>query len=116
MLFTVVSLCIMIYDCNMITVVLFNLFQTFSKNLVNLINEKSQFNISNIDVLKKEYKVEYWLSNETALLIGRVISNSLFVLMAFTNSNVIIYIFVLFLVFVGTNSIKLQKVIEEDNK
>lgn len=115
MLFTVVSLCIMIYDCNMITVVLFNLFQTFSKNLVNLINEKSQFNISNIDVLKKEYKVEYWLSNETALLIGRVISNSLFVLMAFTNSNVIIYIFVLFLVFVGTNSIKLQKVIEEDN-
>lgn len=116
MLFTIVSLCTMIYKCNIVTIILFNLFQTFSKNLVNLINESSQFNISNIDILKKEYKVEYWLSNEKALLIGRVISNSLFILMAFTNSNIIIYIFVVFLILVAKNSIKLQRIIEEEKK
>lgn len=115
MIFTVCSLSLMIYNCTMITVVLFNLFQTFSKNLMTLINGNSQANISNIDILKNEFKVEYWLFNETALFIGRCISNTLFILMAFTNSNIITYSFVIFLILFAKNSIKLQTIIKENN-
>lgn len=114
MFFTITSLCIMIYNCNMITIILFNFFQTFSKGLMDLINVNSKSNISNMDILKKEYKVEYFLGTETALFIGRVISNSLFIIMAFTNSNVMIYIFVLFLILLTINSIKLQEKISID--
>lgn len=114
MLFTIVSLCLMICRCNMITIILFNLFQTFSKGLMDLINDNSQANISNIDIIKKEYKVEYWLGTETSLFAGRIISNVLFIIMAFTNLNIIIYIFVIFLVFLTMSSIKLQKIIEKE--
>lgn len=115
MTFTIISLCIMIYKCNMITVVLFKLFQTFSKSLTDLINGNSEANISNIDILKKEFKVEYFLSSETALFVARIISTSLFISMAFTDSNIIIYIFVVFLILLTKNSIKLQTIIEEEN-
>ncbi len=114
MLFTIISLCIMIYKCNMTTIILFNFFQTFSKGLMDLINGNSQANISNIETIKKEYKVEYWLGIETALFIGRIISNMLFIAMAFTNTNIIMYIFIIFLILLATNSIKLQKIIQEE--
>ena len=71
-------------------------------------------NLSNDKITKKEYKVEYWLTNELALVISRVISNCLFILMAFTNSQLIIIIFALFLVLWSYHSIKLQKVIKVD--
>lgn len=114
MIFTIISLCLMIFKCNAITIILFNLFQTISKNIVNLINGNSQSNLCNIEKIKKEYKVEYWLANETYLVIARIISNSLFILMAYTNSNIIMILFVIFLVSFANNSIKLQKVIEEE--
>ena len=76
--FTIISLCIMIYNCNLITIILFNLCQTFSKGLMGLINDNGQANISNKELIKKEYKVEYWLGIETALFLGRIISNNLF--------------------------------------
>lgn len=116
MFFTIVALCIMIYRCNMITIILFNLLQTFSKSLMNLINSNSQYNISNIEVLRKEYKVEYWLGIETSLFIGRVISNILFIIMAFTDFNIMIYLFVIFLALFAMNSIKLQEIIKEEKR
>ena len=81
---------------------------------MDLINGNSQANISNIETIKKEYKVEYWLGIETALFIGRIISNMLFIAMAFTNTNIIMYIFIIFLILLATNSIKLQKIIQEE--
>lgn len=114
MIFTLISLCAMIYNCNFITIVLFNLCQTFSKGLMDLINCNSSSDISNLEVIKKEYKVEYWLGVEASLFFGRVISNTLFILMAFTGADIMIYIFVLFLIIYTGNSIKLQKVIGEN--
>lgn len=116
MSFTIVALCIMIYRCNMMTIILFNLLQTFSKGLMNLINSNSQYNISNIEALRKEYKVEYWLGMETSLFIGRVVSNILFIIMAFTDFNIMIYLFVIFLALFARNSIKLQKIIKEEKR
>lgn len=114
MVFTIISLCAMIYNCNFITIVLFNLCQTFSKGLMDLINCNSSSDISNLEVIKKEYKVEYWLGVEASLFLGRVISNTLFILMAFTGADIMIYIFVVFLIIYTANSIKLQRVIGEN--
>lgn len=116
MFFTIISLLAMIYKCNMITIILFNLCKTFSKGLMDLINTSSQANISNKEIIKNEYKVEYWLGIEGSLFIGRAISNTLFILMAFTDVNVMIYIFALFLALLAINSIKLQKVMQEQEK
>ena len=115
MTLTIISLLLMILKCNVITITLFNLFQTISKNLMELINGNSQSNICNDDTIKKEYKVEYWLSNETALVIARIISNCIFILMAYTNLQ-LIFIYALFLIMFAFNSIKLQKIIKEEEQ
>lgn len=114
MTLTIISLCVMILKCNVMTIVLFNLFQTISKNIVDLINENNELNLCNIEEIKKEYKVEYWLTFETALVIGRIISSSIFILMAYTNSNIIMIAFVVFLILLASNSIKLQKSMEKE--
>ena len=110
--FTVIALCAMIYKCNMITIILFNLCKTFSKELMQLINLNNEANISNLNIIQKEYKVEYWLGVETSVFMGRVLSNSLFILMAFTGADVMIYIFAIFLMLYGMVSVNLQKAVE----
>lgn len=105
---TIISLCIMIIDCNAITIIIFNFLQTISKNLTTLINDTSQANLSNIDEIKKDYKVEYFLGTELSLFIGRFIGQSLFILMAFVDIIYIIPIFIIFLIMYMINSIKLQ--------
>ena len=105
---TIILLCIIMFNCNFITIVLFNLFQTISKGLTDLINEKNIFDFSNIDEIKTEFKIEYFLSIEAMLFIGRVISNSLFILMAFVNSNIIMTIFIVFAILRIITSVKLQ--------
>lgn len=114
MVLTVISLFLMIFKCNVITIILFNLFQTISKNTVTLINGNSQSNLCNIQKIREEYKPEYWLTTETCLVIARILSSSIFILMAYTNSNIIIITFAVFLILFASNSIKLQKVIEKE--
>lgn len=113
MIFTMISLFVMIFKCNAITIILFNLFQTISQSLMELINGNSQSNLCNDEKIRKEYKVEYWLANETALCIGRIISNSLFILMAYTDSQLIMILFAVFLMLYANSSIKLQRMIKE---
>ena len=105
---TVLLLCIMLLNCNFVTVVLYNLIHTISKLLYDLIKERNIFNFSNIESIKREYKVEYFLILETALFIGRVISNILFILMAFLSANFIMGIFVIFVILEAISVIKLQ--------
>lgn len=105
---TIILLCIMLLNCNFVTVVLYNLFQTLSKLLADLIRERNVFNFSNIETIKREYKVEYFLTLETSLFIGRVITNTLFILMAFLDVNFIMAIFVVFVILQAISIIKLQ--------
>jgi len=113
MTFTIISLCIMLYKCNFITIVIFNFFQTVSKNLMNLINNTSGANISNLELIRKNYKVEYFFGMETCLIIARIISNSLFIIMAFSNISVLMFVFIGILIFYAYHSIQLQKIIEQ---
>ena len=64
--------------------------------------------------ISSDYKVEYCLANETLLVIGRIISSSIFILIAYTDPTIMIIIFALFLILFTINSIKLQKIIEEE--
>ena len=105
---TIILLCIMLLNCNFITVVLYNFFQTISKMLSDLIRERNIFNFSNIETIKKEYKVEYFLTLETSLFIGRVISNTLFICMAFLSADFIMNIFIIFVILQDISVIKLQ--------
>ena len=114
MIFTIISLFLMIFRCNAITIILFNLFQTISKKLKNLINGNNQANLSNYSKIAKEYKTEYWLANETSLVIGRIISSSLFILLAYIDTRIMIILYAVFLILFANNSIKLQKVILEE--
>ncbi len=115
MIFTVLSLFLMIFKCNAITIILFNLFQTISKKLKNLIIGNTQANLSNYSKIKKEYKTEYWLANETSLVIGRIISSSLFILLAYMDSTVMIIVYAIFLILFAISSTKLQKIVLEEN-
>lgn len=113
---TIILLCILIWNCNFVTIVLYNLFQTISKGLTDLINEKNVSDFSNVRSIKREFKVEYFLSIETALFVGRVISNGLFICMAFTNANFIMIIFVIFAVMRMVSSARLQSSMNICNK
>ena len=99
---------IMLLSCNFLTIILYKFFYTISNGLQDLINGRNIGNFSNIKEIQKEYKVEYYVSMETFLFIGRVISNVLFIFMAFTNSNIIMFIFVLFVILRDISSISLQ--------
>lgn len=83
---------------------------------MDLINLKNKTNTSNLSIIQKEYKVEYWFGVETALFIGRLISNSLFILMAFTGTGVMIYIFAIFLILFARALINLQKTVERNKE
>lgn len=113
MILTVILLCNMIINPNFTTIIIYNFCQTFSKELLNLINCNNASDASNIEIIKKEFKIEYWLGIEFSLFIGRTISNILFILMAFIGSDIMIYIFVVFLIMLMLSSTKLQNVIEE---
>lgn len=114
MIFTIISLFLMIFRCNAITIVLFNLFQTISKKLKSLVTGNNQANLSNYSEIAKEYKTEYWLANETSLVIGRIISSSVFILLAYIDTTIMIILYALFLIVFAINSIKLQKMMEEN--
>lgn len=115
MVFTIIALFLMIFRCNAVTIILFNLCQTISKKLKNLITGNNQANLSNYGKIAKEYKTEYWLANETSLVMGRVISSSVFILLAYIDTTIMIILYALFLILFAINSIKLQKIILEEN-
>lgn len=114
---TVTSLFIMIINCNMFTVVLFNFLQTISKNLTEMINSNNQFDLSNQKELRKQYKVEYFVGLEFSIFIGRVISQSLFILMAFIeNTTIMMIVFAMLLILYELNSVELNNEMQDNEK
>lgn len=111
MVCTIISLCILLIKCNAITIIIFNLFQIISSTFKDLINESSKATISNMDILKDNYKVEYFLVADFCLLLGRFLSHTLFIMLAFVSEIFIIPIFIIFLVSLTINSANLQKVL-----
>lgn len=83
---TTISLLVMTFHCNIITVVLFKLFHTITKEGTSIIVDIDRANLCNDAKVKHEYKMEFWLNTEQHLVVGRLISNVLFIMMAFTDN------------------------------
>ena len=115
MFLTIISLIIMIINCNAITIIIFNFFQTISKKMRSLISGNSEYDLANLSEVKKEYKVEYFLGHEFSLYIGRVISQLIFIIMAFVDSIYVIPVFIIFLIILTVDSVKLQNMINGEN-
>ena len=71
-----------------------------------------QANLSNDGRIEKEYKVEYWLANETCFFAARIISNGIFILMAFWNINVIMAVFAVCLLLLSRELSKLHRIMK----
>lgn len=116
MILTVLSLFFMIFRCNAITIIVFNLFQTIAKKLKSLIVGNNQFNLSNDPKIKKEYKQEYWLANETMLLLGRILSSGMFILLAYMDLTIMIILYAFLLILFTISATSLQKVMGEETQ
>lgn len=117
---TISGIILIIFKCNFVTIIIFNLLQSYSKTIVELINSNSLMNIANIKELKDKYKVEYFLGMETFLVLGRTIGYLLLLTLAFFNTSIwtnIILILFAFLIVVFTKlSISLQRISMNDKK
>lgn len=117
---TVSGIILIILKCNFVTIIIFNLLQSYSKTIVELINSNSLMNIANIKELKDKFKVEYFLGMETFLVLGRTIGYLLLLTLAFFNTSIwtnIILILFAFLIVVFTKlSINLQRISMNDKK
>lgn len=117
---TVSGIILIIFKCNFVTIIIFNLLQSYSKTIVELINSNSLMNIANIKELKDKFKVEYFLGMETFLVLGRTIGYLLLLTLAFFNTSIwtnIILILFAFLIVVFTKlSINLQRISMNDKK
>lgn len=106
---SIISLIIMIYNCNLITIVIFNILSKINWEFIYLVNITSQGNLTNINEIKDKYKVEFYQFYELSLFIARFISFILFILMSFISVNYILPIFIVFLLLLMFNSIRVQK-------
>ena len=82
-----------------------------------MIKSNNQFDLSNQKELRKQYKVEYFVGLEFSIFIGRVISQSLFILMAFIeNTTIMMIVFAMLLILYELNSVELNNEMQDNEK
>lgn len=111
--FMIIGTIFLMIACNPFTIILFNFFQSFSKSLMVLINEKNKFDLTNIPEIQEQFKEEYFIGVEGFLLIGRLFGYGIFILLSFASTplenNLILGVFVFFILLLGKMSIVLNK-------
>lgn len=111
-IFTIFGIVLLLIRCNFITVVLFNLFQVYSRTIIHSIYEKFLFNISNSEQIKSKYTVEYFVLIEASLFIGRFIGYILIILLTICHtiigSGIILSIFGIMIIMFGYYLIQLN--------
>ena len=110
---TVLSLMWMILDCNTISIIIFNFFHKISRGITDLVNAKNIPNIANDKRIRREFKVEYYLNIETALMLGRVVGSILFISMAFINANIVLFLLIVFLIMWAYTAMDIQTEVEK---
>lgn len=83
---TIVSFLAMVFECNFVTIIIFKLCQVVFSEFTHSVTETGGANLSNSVKIRREYKSEFWVTNERYLVAGRIISNLLFISMACTES------------------------------
>lgn len=109
---TIMGLVLMVVKCNPITIIIFNFIQSFSKTYANLIDTNNNIILSQRKEVKKTYKEEYYMVHELFIFVGRIFSYSLFCMLAFMDTvfktNIIMLIFILFMIMRTIFHVKLQ--------
>lgn len=109
---TIITLFVMILNCNAITIIVFNFCQTVYKRVAHVINEANGGNLCNSPKIRRNYKMEYWITTERYYVSGRIVSILLFILTAFTPDTIpIMLIFSLALAAFAFSSLQLQRAI-----
>lgn len=117
----VLGIILLIIQVNFITVVVFNLFQSFGTTIIGLIYGVHMLNLSNHKAIKDAYKVEYFTMFEFNNFIGRIIGYVLFIILGFSFSilfnSIILFTFAVLIIIYGCLLIDLHNVItKEENK
>lgn len=115
----IASLYIIMLKFNYITIIIFKFAYSLSRTIVELIIETTDMNISNKKDVKNKYKVEYFINYEFGLYIGRLISYTIFIIYGFTTTklatNLILSIFVIFMLILSIESRKTLKLFYKEH-
>lgn len=76
----------MIFDCSVLSVVIFKFWRIVLKDGTLIITDTSTANLSNDVKIRREYKTEFFVESEKYFMLGRVASYLLFIAMAFMDS------------------------------
>lgn len=116
---TVIGILLLIYKVNFIIVLLFNLFQTFTQTICNLIIGVLELDMANHKDIKDTYKVEYFTFMETAIFLGRMLGYILFIILGVATNiligNLVLIIFALLIILLSYYSMRLQNKVIGDN-
>lgn len=111
---TIFSLILMLFKCNPFTIIVFNFIQSFAKTYILLIDTTNTLILSNISIIKEQFKEEYFLFNEIFIFLGRLLSYTIFCALAFVKNNIctniIMIIFILFVIIRMYYSLNVEKI------
>lgn len=113
----IASFLAMVFECNVVTIVIFKFCRVIFLDFTHSITETGGANLSNDVKIRREYKSEFWVTNEQYLVAGRVISNLLFISMAFMESwTPIMIVFAVLLGIFALTAIKFQSTVFRSQK
>lgn len=117
---TIIALILMVVKCSPITIIIFNFVQSFAKTYSTLINTNNAVILSQRKEIKSKYKEEYYITHEIFTYIGRIVSYTTFCMLAFANTslntNIIMLIFIIFMILRTIFQIRLQNCAIKEEK
>lgn len=84
---TILGIVLLIYKVNYLNVLIFNFLQTISSTLLSLIIDNTELDMANYNSIVKKYRVEYFITMEKYIFIGRFIGYILYIILGITTSN-----------------------------
>lgn len=84
---TVLGIVLLIYKVTYLNVVIFNFLQTVSATLLSLIIDNTELDMANYNKVIKEYRVEYFVTMEKYIFVGRFIGYILYIILGISTSN-----------------------------
>ena len=109
-IFTMVGIMLLIYKVTYINVVIFNFLQIISSTLLQLIIDNAELDMANYNGIIKEYRVEYFVTMEKYIFVGRFIGYILYILLGISTSylfsNIILLIFGLIVILLSITTMK----------
>lgn len=112
-IFTVVGIGLLIYKTSFLTVVIFNFLQTCSATFINLIIDNRELDMANYNHIIKKYRIEYFITMEKNIFIGRLIGYLLYIVLGVATSYflnyIVLFIFEIVIVILSIDVIKLDE-------